>query len=313
MNKTDNPARTDDSRFYPFLEEFLTHLKLAKNASPNTVSAYGHNIQEFLDYLDGEGVRDLSEAEHKHGAAFLQFLRLQRGISARSLARSVSALKSFYRYLLQQDYVEHDPFGKITSPKFPASLPTAMSLAEVDALFALPDTESTLGLRDRVMLEFLYACGLRVSEMIELKISDVFIEQEVIRVLGKGSKERIVPVGSSALRWLTIYLRESRPLLARTGKSGNFLLLNRRGGKLSRMGVWKLIRRYAEEAGINTGIHPHTFRHSFATHLIEAGADLRSVQEMLGHSDISTTQIYTHVDNEYIKQEHRDKHPRGKA
>ena len=169
----------------------------------------------------------------------------------------------------------------------------------------------TLGIRDKTILEVFYACGLRISELISLKLSDLFLSEEMIRVFGKGSKERIVPIGSSAINWIQTYLTNSRPLLSKTTKSENYLFLNNRGTRLSRMGVWKLVDRYIRKSGIEKPIHPHTFRHSFATHLIEGGADLRSVQEMLGHADISTTQIYTHIDREFIKQVHKQFHPRG--
>ncbi len=168
-----------------------------------------------------------------------------------------------------------------------------------------------MGLRDKAILETFYACGLRVSELINLKLSDLFFEEEIIRAFGKGSKERLIPIGSSAREWITNYLKQSRPLLQKKMKSENYLFLNSRGSKFSRMGIWKIVERYVKEAGIEKEVHPHTFRHSFATHLLEGGADLRAVQEMLGHADISTTQIYTHIDREYIKQVHKDFHPRG--
>ncbi|RPI61524.1 MAG: site-specific tyrosine recombinase XerD, partial [Ignavibacteriales bacterium] len=174
-----------------------------------------------------------------------------------------------------------------------------------------PDANDKLGLRDKAMLELFYACGTRVSELINIKVNDLFFEDEIIRVFGKGSKERLIPVGSSAVKWVGEYLKKSRPLLMKKSKSENNLFLNSRGSKLSRMGVWKIIDRYVKQAGIEKDVHPHTFRHSFATHLLEGGADLRAVQEMLGHADISTTQIYTHIDRDYIKQVHKQYHPRG--
>jgi len=199
----------------------------------------------------------------------------------------------------------------LPTPKLGKNLPSVLSVNEVDAILSKPDTANILGLRDKAMLETFYACGIRVSELINLKLSDIFLEEEVIRVLGKGSKERLVPIGSSAIEWINNYLKHSRLLLEKKTKSGNFLFLNNHGTKLSRMGIWKIVDRYVTEAGILKEVHPHTFRHSFATHLLEGGADLRAVQEMLGHADISTTQIYTHIDREYIKQVHKDFHPRG--
>ena len=182
---------------------------------------------------------------------------------------------------------------------------------EIEKILILPKTDSKLGLRDKAILELLYSCGLRVSELLDLKISDLYFEEEVIRVIGKGSKQRIVPIGSSAIEWITNYLVHSRPLLEKKAFSKDIVFLNNRGKSLSRMGLWKIVDGYVKQTDIIKDVHPHTFRHSFATHLLEGGADLRAVQEMLGHSDISTTQIYTHIDREYVKQMHRDFHPRG--
>jgi len=199
----------------------------------------------------------------------------------------------------------------VSPPKLSKTLPSVLSVEEIDKILSVPDTSDKLGLRDKSILEMLYACGLRVSELIELKISNLFFDEEIIRVFGKGSKERLVPVGSSAIKWTKMYLVKSRPMLQKKSRSEGIVFLNNRGTKLSRMGIWKIVERYAKEAGIEKNVHPHTFRHSFATHLLEGGADLRAVQEMLGHADISTTQIYTHIDRDYIKQVHRDFHPRG--
>lgn len=190
-------------------------------------------------------------------------------------------------------------------------LPETLSIEEMFKLLSMPDEKDTLGLRDKAMLETLYACGLRVSELINLKLSDLLLEDGVVRVLGKGDKERITPIGSSAIHFLEEYFSRSRPLLSKLQQSENYVFLNARGKHLSRMGVWKIIRAYVVQAGITHHVHPHLFRHSFATHLIEGGADLRAVQEMLGHADISTTQIYTHLDKEFVRQEHKAYHPRG--
>jgi integrase/recombinase XerD len=220
-------------------------------------------------------------------------------------------LRGFFSYLYANKYIEKDPTEKISPAKVVRKLPEVLSFNEIEKILEQPDTNQKLGLRDKSILELFYSSGLRVSELIELKISDLFLDDEVIRVLGKGSKQRIVPIGSSAVNWLKEYMVKSRPHLEQRIKSKNYIYLNSRGTKLSRMGVWKIVERYANQAGINKEVHPHTFRHSFATHLLEGGADLRAVQEMLGHSDISTTQIYTHIDREYVKQVHRDFHPRG--
>jgi len=233
------------------------------------------------------------------------------GLSSTTAARYYSSLKSFFNYLLQNDYIKANPIEKLETPKLEKKLPPVLTVNEVEKILSQPKTEDKLGLRDKAILELFYACGLRVSELIDLKISSLFFDDEIIRVFGKGSKERLVPIGSSAINWINKYLTKSRPILEKKLKSSNFLFLNNHGGKLTRMGVWKIISKYSKEAKINKEVHPHTFRHSFATHLLEGGADLRAVQEMLGHSDISTTQIYTHIDREFIKQEHKQYHPRG--
>ena len=226
-------------------------------------------------------------------------------------ARYFSSLKGFFSYLEKNKYIKKNPIEKITAPKLSKKLPSVLNINEIDSILSQPDTNDKLGLRDKAILELFYACGSRVSELINLKISDLFLDDEVIRVFGKGSKERLIPIGSSAIKWINEYLGKSRSGLMKYSKSGNFVFLNSRGTKLSRMGIWKIIGRYVKEAGIKKEVHPHTFRHSFATHLLEGGADLRAVQEMLGHADISTTQIYTHIDRDYIKQVHKQFHPRG--
>jgi integrase/recombinase XerD len=220
-------------------------------------------------------------------------------------------LKGFFRYLEDNNYIEKNPTEKLSSVKKARRLPAVLSVAEIDMILKIPDINDSAGLRDRAMLETFYSSGLRVSELINLKINDLYFADEVVRVLGKGSKERIVPMGQNAIYWLKEYLTKSRPRLEKKSKSGSYVFLNKRDTKLSRMGIWKLVNYYSVLAGITKEMHPHTFRHSFATHLLEGGADLRAVQEMLGHSDISTTQIYTHVDRSYIKQVHKDHHPRG--
>ena len=204
-----------------------------------------------------------------------------------------------------------NPVDKIEAPKRKKNLPEVLTIFEMENVLSKPDSMKKLGLRDKAILEIMYACGLRVSEVINLKVSNLYFNEEIIRVFGKGSKERLVPIGRSAVSWVMKYLKESRQLLVKKAVSENYIFLNNRGTKLSRMGIWKITDRYFKEAGINKAAHPHTFRHSFATHLIEGGADLRAVQEMLGHADISTTQIYTHIDRDYIKQVHKDFHPRG--
>lgn len=293
-----------------FLREYLSILKLEKNLSDNTVAAYGNDINSFLQFVESRRIDDPSIIKQNHIADFFKSLK-ELGLSGRSAARYYSSIKGFFNYLFLSKYITENPIEKISSPKLAKNLPSVLSVREIDLILSKPDTNNKLGLRDKAVLELLYACGTRVSELINIKIPDLFFDDEVIRVFGKGSKERIIPIGRSAVKWTNEYLKKSRVLLMKKTKSENYLFLNNRGTKLSRMGVWKIVDRYVKEAGLEKEIHPHTFRHSFATHLLEGGADLRAVQEMLGHADISTTQIYTHIDREYIKQVHKDFHPRG--
>jgi integrase/recombinase XerD len=228
-----------------------------------------------------------------------------------STARYYSSLKGFFLFLISDGRLRNSPLARLAAPKMRRKLPETLSVEEMFKLLAAPDDQKTLGLRDRAMLETLYACGLRVSELINLKLNDLLLEDGVVRVLGKGEKERITPIGSSAIHWLNEYFNRARPLLSKLKTSENYVFLNVRGKRLSRMGVWKIINSYVVLAGLKQHVHPHLFRHSFATHLIEGGADLRAVQEMLGHADIATTQIYTHLDREFVRQEHKAYHPRG--
>ncbi len=293
-----------------FLKEYLSIISIEKNLSKNTIAAYKNDLTSLIRYLGDFGISDPSEIDYKHLLAFFKALN-NIGIVSSSAARYYSSVKGFFIYLVKNNYIKSNPIEKLSSPKLKKSLPSVLSVREVDLILSQPDIENKLGLRDKAVLELLYACGTRVSELISLKSSDLYFSEEIIRVFGKGSKERLIPVGSSAILWVNRYLVESRVLLQKKMKSENYVFLNNHGSKLSRMGVWKIVNRYSAEAGISKQIHPHTFRHSFATHLLEGGADLRAVQEMLGHVDISTTQIYTHIDREYIKQVHKDYHPRG--
>ncbi len=293
-----------------FLKEYLSVLSLEKNLSENTVSSYKNDISSFINFLSTKNIDDPSEINYLDLIDFFRELN-ELGLSKTSAARYYSSLKGFFKYLFQSNYIKSNPIEKVETPKLSKNLPNVLSFNEVEKILNQPNTNDKFGLRDKAILELFYACGVRISELLNLKISDLFFSEEMIRVLGKGSKERLIPIGESAINWITKYLQNSRPLLMKKLKSENFVFLNSRGTKLSRMGVWKIVDRYVNEAGIKKEVHPHTFRHSFATHLLEGGADLRAVQEMLGHSDISTTQIYTHIDREYIKQVHKEYHPRG--
>ncbi len=293
-----------------FLKEYLSVLKLEKNLSDNTITSYKNDLSSFIRFLEEFNINDPSEIKYENLIDFFKALK-DAGLNSRSAARYYSSLKGFFNYLIANKYITSNPIEKVSLPKLAKNLPSVLSVNEIDSILSIPDVENKLGLRDKALLETFYACGVRVSELINMKISDLYLDEEIIRVFGKGSKERLVPIGSSAINWIKEYLIKSRILLEKKLKSANFLFLNNNGSKLSRMGVWKIVDRYVREAGIQKEVHPHTFRHSFATHLLEGGADLRAVQEMLGHSDISTTQIYTHIDREYIKQIHKDFHPRG--
>ena len=293
-----------------FLKEYLSILKLERNLSENTIESYKNDILSLLSFLDEKSVSDLSEVKPAQLNDFFRILN-KLGLTSRTAARYYSSIKGFFNYLYLNKYILKNPVEKLSAPKISRNLPVVLTINDIEKILSMPDIGDKLGLRDKALLELLYACGIRVSELINLKIFDLFFDEEIIRVFGKGSKERIVPVGSSAVKWVNEYLKKSRPLLEKKMKSENILFLNVRGTKLSRMGIWKIISKYSKAAGIKKEVHPHTFRHSFATHLLEGGADLRAVQEMLGHADISTTQIYTHIDREFIKQVHKDYHPRG--
>ncbi len=292
------------------IRNYLEFLRLEKNLAKHTLTSYAFDISKYRSFLHHKGIKSVSSIKEDDISAFLAILH-RRQLSPRSIARTLSAIRGFHRYLLGEEEVAHDPTQIIDSPKQEKSLPDVLSIAEVDAILAQPNTSDRLGIRDRAMLETLYATGIRVSELVNLKQSNLAVDEGLILVYGKGSKERLVPIGRSARQWIHEYQIQSRIHLAAPGKSLDYLFLNIRGTKLTRDMIRKLVEKYAIAAGIGRKIHPHTFRHSFATHLLEGGADLRAVQEMLGHADISTTQIYTHIDREYLKEVHRTFHPRG--
>lgn len=293
-----------------FLKEYLAILKLEKNLSNNTLQAYGNDIGKLIDFLDERKISDLNEVNSNLLRDFFTEQKKQK-LGSTTLARYMSAINGFFRYCSMSNYIQTNPTDKLLSVSISRGLPVVLTFDEIEKILELPNVDNKLGLRDKAILELLYSCGLRVSELLNLKISDLYFDEEVIRVIGKGFKQRIVPIGSSAIEWITNYLVHSRPLLEKKALSKDIVFLNNRGKSLSRMGLWKIVDGYVKQTDIMKDVHPHTFRHSFATHLLEGGADLRAVQEMLGHSDISTTQIYTHIDREYVKQMHKDFHPRG--
>jgi integrase/recombinase XerD len=291
------------------LDLFCDALWLEDGLSRNTLQSYRSDLRQFGDWLAARGNRGIAEAERSDILDYLAF-RVVLKAKPRTASRLLSSLKRCYAYLLRQGRIRADPTLRIEAPKLPRSLPLSLTEAEVESLLAAPDTEAVLGLRDRAMLETLYASGLRVSELVGMKLSQISQDMGVLRVIGKGNKERLVPLGEEALAWLGRYLREARPPLLGQ-RSSEALFITARGTTMSRQAFWHLIKRYALRAGISTSISPHTLRHAFATHLLNHGADLRVVQLLLGHADISTTQIYTHVARERLKQLHAKHHPRG--
>jgi len=301
-----------------YCEDYLHFLALERNASRNTIAAYRLDIGRYLRFLEEKGVTAPAGITEAHAAEFLSTLRAAR-LSPRSITRCISSLNGFHKYLVGEGITQANPMEGIDAPKLARSLPGVLSTAEVEAILNQFDGEieraaerkKRLLLRDRAILEVLYATGMRVSELIILKQRDLLEAEETVRVFGKGSKERLVPIGKSALRWIARYREGCRRELEKKGETQDALFLNARGRPMTRMAIWKIVQAYTRKAGIGKEVHPHTFRHSFATHLLEGGADLRAVQEMLGHSDISTTQIYTHIDREYLKEVHRTFHPRG--
>ncbi|KAA3617765.1 MAG: site-specific tyrosine recombinase XerD [Calditrichaeota bacterium] len=295
---------------HAFLKLYLSHLTFEQNLSQNSIDAYKLDIVRFLDYLKKNGVDSPQKAKPVHVHRLLQALT-GLGLSENSLARNLSSIRGFYRFLIGENIIETDPTVHVDRPRIPRYLPSVLTFEEVTNLFNVPDTKKTLGLRNRAMFETIYASGLRVSELLTLKISQIYFEQGILRIFGKGRKERLVPVSDSALTWLKKYLDSARPSLDKKRLGDTVVFLNSRGKAMSRMGFWKILDKDAHLAGIKKKVHPHTMRHSFATHLIENGADLRAVQEMLGHADISTTQIYTHLDRSHIEKQYRKYHPRA--
>jgi integrase/recombinase XerD len=291
------------------IDEFCDALWLEDGLARNTLDGYRRDLAQFSSWLAEQHRKDLVGAGHADIQAYLGY-QFRRKMRASSAARLLSSLKRFYRHELRQGRVKTDPTLNIDAPKLPRSLPKSLTEQDVEGLLAAPSTTQPLGLRDRAMLETLYASGLRVSELTTLKVSQVSQDMGVVRVTGKGSKERLVPLGEEALAWIRRYLREGRPALLGRRVSDD-LFVTARGGAMTRQMFWHLVKRHALQAGLKRPISPHTLRHAFATHLLNHGADLRVVQLLLGHSDISTTQIYTHVARERLKQLHAKHHPRG--
>lgn len=291
------------------LDEFCDALWLEDGLSRNTLESYRRDLRLFAAWLAASRSMTLLKAERVDLLAYLSY-KFQHNAKPRSAARLLSSLKRYYQFQLREGRITADPTLQVESPKLPRSLPKSLTEDDVETLLAAPDVDAALGMRDKAMLETLYASGLRVSELVTLSIAQVSQDMGVVRVIGKGSKERIVPLGEEALSWIRRYLAQARVEIL-GGKRTDALFVTSRGASMTRQAFWYLIRRYASQAGFDKLISPHTLRHAFATHLLNHGADLRVVQMLLGHADISTTQIYTHVARERLKQLHAKHHPRG--
>lgn len=291
-----------------WLAEFEVFLKVEKGLSPNSVAAYMRDLRKVRKYADAAG-RGLQELNQENLADWIRKMH-EDGLGARSIARAIVAARGFFRFLCIDRVISQDPTEHLIAPRSLKPLPRYLTRIEVDSLLKAPDPATALGLRDRAMLELLYATGLRVSELVGLSMQQLNLDLGIVTCIGKGSKERIVPLGAEAGKWMQIYLARARPCLLKKRKS-NHVFISRRAARLSRQGFWKTLKGWGRKAHIKKTLSPHTVRHSFATHLLENGADLRSVQAMLGHSDISTTQIYTHVTRERLKNIYRSYHPRA--
>jgi integrase/recombinase XerD len=292
-----------------WLDQFLHYLIVERGLSKNTIEAYSHGLGRFLSHLRGKGIQEIRDVGKFEVRGFLLALK-KKNLSSKTIVRNLVAIRTFFRFLLQEGILEANPVEDLESPKVSKTLPDILALREIEQILEQPDLRTPLGMRDRAMLEMLYAAGMRVSELTRLPIHQVNLEGGYVLLYGKGSKERIVPIGNEAIKWVTLYLKKARGILAK-GRESPFLFINRSGRGMSRQRFWRNLKEYGRRAGLHKRITPHLLRHSFATHLLERGADLRSVQMMLGHVDISTTQIYTHVTGERLKKIHQRYHPRG--
>lgn len=292
------------------LKEYLHFLTIERGLSLNTRQSYERDLMRYLAFVKQAGVTSWQAVDRFLVVKFISQLQDEKKAST-TIMRMVSSLRRFHQFLRQERYTDQDPMQHIDSPKKKQKLPQTLSIKEVERLIETPDVTKPLGLRDRAILEVMYATGLRVSELIHLKMGDVHLKMGLVQTIGKGDKERIVPLGDYAIHWIERYLNESRPVLTKKNPDELFLFVNRSGHGLSRQGIWKNLKQIVREAGINKVVTPHTLRHSFATHLLENGADLRTVQELLGHADISTTQIYTHITKKRMTDVYKEYFPRA--
>jgi len=292
-----------------FIAEFLNYLSVERGLAKNTLAAYERDLNMYCAHLERTGVRDPDGVKHQNIGAYMMAQKKNK-MAATSICRSLAAIRMFHRFLVRESFAKEDPTGLVDTPKLWQRIPDVLTQSEVTAMIDAASGKDAQSVRDRAMLELFYASGLRVSELVALRLEDVNLETGIVLCMGKGSKERLIPVGGKAREALEKYLGKARIKLVK-GRAEGAIFISRLGKRISRQSAWKIIKFYARKAGVKKNIKPHTMRHTFATHLLEHGADLRSVQEMLGHSDISTTQIYTHVDKERLRRVHKEFHPRG--
>ncbi|MBL50772.1 MAG: site-specific tyrosine recombinase XerD [Candidatus Marinimicrobia bacterium] len=294
-----------DTRF----QDYLTMLRVERNVSPKTLEAYGRDLKQYFSFLSEKSVPHINQISQGHVREYIRKLN-QCGLAASSIARIFSSIRSYHKYLSAERLVDENPTLVLTSPKAPKKLPTVLMEVEIAAIIGAVDESNPFALRDKAIIEMLYSCGLRVSELCDLTLNHFFLDDDMIRIMGKGSKERLLPIGARAKKYINEYMIHSRPGMQR-GKGGSTIFLSRNGNKLTRAMINNILKKWSQMAGITKPVSPHTLRHSFATHLLEGGADLRFVQALLGHSDISTTQIYTHLDKEHLKEVYQTHHPRS--
>ncbi len=295
-----------------YIRNYEIYMRLEKSFSPNSIDAYLHDLKVFMQFLRQKDENIRIEKVNREDLKEFLYWSAQLGLSARSQARMISAIKGFYKYLLLEDIIDKSPASLLKSPKLGRKLPEVLSVEEIDKMISVIDMSQPNGQRNRAIIEILYGSGLRVSECVDLKIPDIFFREEFIKITGKGNKQRIVPMGAVAAKHLKLYIETERKHITPKKGSESHTFLNNRGSKLTRVMIFLIVRKLAEKAGIKKTISPHTLRHSFATHLVEGGADLRAVQDMLGHESITTTEIYTHLDREYLRENLISYHPRSK-
>ena len=315
----EEPAIGRNNPLWELATEYLSHLQFERRLSTNTLNAYNHDLKKYTNFMfDKLQLTSIDSIQSSHIENFVNKLSNKPNMDKKeglkkssSIHRLFSTIRGFHQYLCQLRITKNDPSQLLVPPRLTRSIPTTLIVEEVNQIIQSVDLNKKFALRDQAILSMLYASGLRVTELVDLKLKNIMMEEGLIRVFGKGGKERIVPFGKTALTFLKLYLKLIRPSSSKKGKSQGILFLNHRGGKLTRMAIWNILHENTIRAGINKKVSPHVLRHSFATHLLEGGADLRSVQEMLGHSDITTTQIYTNIDKIYLKEIHKQFHPRG--